>query len=145
MSLALTLIFPLLALLLSSHYAAVSLGLVMLCAWRYGLLGASLAGAWAGLWAAVPTGLLLPSAILPPLLAGCLAGYAVERQPVMSATQRAVLGLVLSALALAFQLFLSGYTPWVVMQTLLVCWWSWGLCSAGLFWLTTFVFPWREW
>lgn len=145
MSLFLVAIFPLLAILLSGHYAAVSLGLVLLAAWRYGLLGACLAGCWAGLWAAVPCGLLLPQVMVPPLVVGCLAGYVVERKPVLSPVQRAVLGLLLSALALVLQLSLSGYSPSVVAHTALVCWWSWAVCSAGLFWVTSFVFPWREW
>lgn len=141
----LVLIFPLLAILLSPYYAPVSLGLVLLAAWRYGLLGASLAGCWAGIWAAVPCGLMLPQMILPPLLVGCLAGYVIERRPVLSASQRLVMGGVFSALALLLQLLLSGYAPLMVVQALLVCWWSWALLSAGLFWVSSYVFPWREW
>lgn len=145
MSLFLTAIFPLLAVFCAGLYGPVSLGLVLLAAWRYGLMGASLTGFWAGLWSAVPAGLLLPSLLLPPLVVGCLAGYLVEKRPVLSATQRAVVGLALSALALLLQVALSGYSPALVVQTVLVCWWSWALWSAGLFWVTSFLFPWREW
>ncbi|MBT9582419.1 hypothetical protein IV102_03650 [bacterium] len=145
MSLCLAVVFPLIAILFSAHYAPLSLGLVLLAAWRYGLLGASLAGCWAGLWAAVPCGLMLPQMVLPPLLVGCLAGYVIERRPVLSASQRLVMGGVFSAVALLLQLFLSGYSPFMVAQALLVCWWSWALLSAGLFWVSSYVFPWREW
>lgn len=145
MSALLTLAFPLLAVFFSSHYAALSLGLVLLAAWRYGLTGASLTGCWAGLWGSVPCGAMMPSMLLPPLLVGCLAGYVVERRPVLGASQRLVLGGALSALALTLQLLLSGYTPWMIGQTLLVTWWSFALLSAGLFWVASFLFPWREW
>lgn len=145
MSALLTLAFPLLAIFCSSQYAALSLGLVLLAAWRYGLTGASLTGCWAGLWGSVPCGAMMPSMLLPPLLVGCLAGYIIERRPVLSASQRLVVGGVLSALALVLQLLLSGYTPGMIGQTLLVTWWSFALCSAGLFWVASFLFPWREW
>lgn len=145
MSALLTLLIPLLAIFCSGHYAALSLGLVMLAAWRYGLVGASLTGCWAGLWGSVPCGAMMPSMLLPPLLVGCLAGYVVERRPVLSPSQRLVMGGALSALALTLQLLLSGYTPMMAGQTLLVCWWSFALLSAGLFWVASFLFPWREW
>ncbi|MBS2033669.1 hypothetical protein JST97_01705 [bacterium] len=145
MSGLLTIAFPLLAIFCSSHYAALSLGLVLLAAWRYGLTGACLTGAWAGLWGSVPCGAMLPSMLLPPLLVGCLAGYVVERRPVLSHSQRLVMGGALSALALVLQLVLSGYGPLAIGQTLLVTWWSFALLSAGLFWVTSFLFPWREW
>ena len=145
MSLFLAAIFPLLAILFSAHYAPLSLGLVLLAAWRYGLLGASLAGCWAGLWAAIPCGLMLPQMVMPPLLVGCLAGYVIERRPVLSASQRLVMGGVFSALALLMQLLISGYSLWMVAQAVLVGWWSWALLSAGLFWVGSYLFPWREW
>ena len=61
MSGLLTIAFPLLAIFCSSYYAALSLGLVLLAAWRYGLTGACLTGTWAGLWGSVPCGAMLPS------------------------------------------------------------------------------------
>lgn len=140
-----TLGFPLLAILLPPVYGPLSLALVFLAAWRFGLFGASLAGCWAGLWGSAASGVLLPQMALPPLVVGCLAGYVIERQPVLSSTGRLLLGLGLSALALLFQLALSGYSPAVIAQTALLCWWSWALWSAGVFWLGSFLFPAREW
>lgn len=145
MSLFLTVAFPLLAILVAPLYAPISLALVLLAAWRYGLFGASVAGCWAGVWASAASGLVLPQLALPPLIVGCLAGYVVEKAPVLGSGQRAVLALLLSALALLLHLGLSGYAPMMVARTALVCWWSWAFWSAGIFWLGSFVFPWREW
>lgn len=145
MNLFLVLAFPLGALFLTGNYAPLSLALVLLAAYRYGLLGASLAGAWAGLWAAVPSGMLLPHLTLPPLLAGCLAGWAIDKRPVMSLLQRAVFALTVSGLALLLQLLLGEGLNAILAQTLLACWWKWALLSAGVFWVLSLLFPWREW
>jgi hypothetical protein len=145
MNMFLVLAFPLGALYLGGNYGPLSLGLVLLAAYRYGLLGASLAGAWAGLWAAVPSGMLLPHLTVPPLLAGCLAGWAIEKRPVMSLLQRAVFALSVSALTLILQLLLTGGGTGVLLHTLLASWWKWAVLSAGVFWLLSLLFPWREW
>ena len=145
MNVFLMLVFPLGALFLGGAYAPLSLALVMLAAYRYGLLGASLAGAWAGLWAAVPSGMLLPHLLLPPLLCGCLAGWIIEKRPVMSLLQRAVFALSLSALALLSQLALSGEPGASLYVTAAASWCSWATLSAGLCCLLSLLFPWREW
>lgn len=88
---------------------------------------------------------MMPGVLLPPLLVGCLAGTLVERHPALSSVQRLVLGGVSSLLALILQLLLSGYAPLMIAQVVVVTWWSYALLSAGLFWLTSLLFPWREW
>lgn len=145
MNVFLVLAFPLGAMFLGGAYAPLSLAMVLLAAYRHGLLGASVTGAWAGLWAAIPTGMLLPHLMLPPLISGCLAGWAIDRRPVLSLLQRAVFALSISGIALLSQLLLSGEPASMLWQTLLGSWCSWATLSAGVFWVMSLLFPWREW
>lgn len=145
MTLVFTLAFPLLALLCSPLYGPLSLALVLLAAWRYGLLGACLAGSWAGIWGTVPAGIMLPQLLLPPLVVGCFAGYVIEKQPLIAPLPRLIFALLISALGLVLQLGLSGYGLAQVGTLALVCWWSWAIWSAGVFWVSSFLLPWREW
>lgn len=141
----LALLLPLCAWFAGGWYAPLALGMVMLAAWRYGLLGGSLVGFWAALWAALPAGLWLPSLTVPHVVVGCLAGASVERRPVVAPLQRAVFALGLSFLGLVLQLGLSGCRPAEALPALLSCWSSWALWSAGAFFLLSSVFPARKW